>query len=530
MPRPLLLALTIPLAAQTFTASADVGVTTLKGASETKSANEFRITGSGANIWAKADAFQFLYRQVTGDFALTADIAFEGAGVNAHRKAVLMFRQSLDADSAYADVALHGDGLTALQYRAEKGGETKEVRAEDKAPRRVRIERRGNNFAIFTGNPLKAAGTATVALTNPVYLGIGVCSHDATVLETAVFSNVQVEPLRPRYTSKVTIYDLATKRTRVVHTEPDIMEAPNWSRDGKYLITNARGRLYKIPVDGGKAEELSLDTALRANNDHDISADGKWLAISASSPQSRQSQVYVAAIDGSNAKLIVKDAPSYFHGWSPDGKWLAVVANRDRKQYDLYRVPAQGGPEERLTENPAYDDGPDYSRDGKWIYFNSDRGGAWNIWRMPASGAGPGDKLAQQITNDEWEDWFPHPSPDGKRLLFFSFPKGTTGHNDRMPGVRLRMTKPQPNAKIETLVEFFGGQGTINVNSWSPDSKRFAFVVYEPFSNSPTPVRRYYEYGVEATGRPEAPLGYRRRSHRDGVRRLAVRRSARADR
>ena len=174
--------------------------------------------------------------------------------------------------------------------------------------------------------------------------------------------------------------------------------------------------------------------------------------------------------------------PSYFHGWSPDGKWLSYVANRDMKQYDVYRVSVDGGAEQRLTVDPAYDDGTDYSPDGKWIYFNSDRGNDWNIWRIPAEGAGPNDSLAQRVTNDDLEDWFPHPSPDGKLLIYLSFPAGTVGHNDRNLPVKLRMI-PMPGDTITpveptVLVELIGGQGTINVNSWSPDSRRFGYVAY----------------------------------------------------
>lgn len=161
---------------------------------------------------------------------------------------------------------------------------------------------------------------------------------------------------------------------------------------------------------------------------------------------------------------------------------MSFVANRDGKQYDLYRIPEAGGGEERLTSDPAYDDGTDYSRDGKWIYFNSNRGGGWNIWRMPADGAGRNDERAQRVTNDALEDWFPHPSPDGKSLVFLSFPAGTLGHNDRNMRVQLRLI-PMPGDTLtevqpRTLVELTGGQGTINVNSWSPDSRRFAYVTY----------------------------------------------------
>lgn len=289
---------------------------------------------------------------------------------------------------------------------------------------------------------------------------------------------------RPAYRSRIVIYDLKTNVPSVVHEADGVWEAPNWSRDGRFLLVNSGGRLYRLSVAGGAAPEpLPLDPSLRANNDHDFSPDGRQLAISASSASSRQSQIYVANADASGHRLVVSAAPSYFHGWSPDGRYLAFVANRDGKQYDLYRVPAAGGDEQRLTVDPGADDGPDYSPDGKWIYFNSNRGGAWNIWRMPADGAGPDDRDAQRVTDDPLEDWFPHPSPDGKLLLFLSFPAGTAGHNDRDLRVQLR-TVPMPGDRAgaprpRTVMELTGGQGTINVNSWSPDSTRFAYVTYE---------------------------------------------------
>jgi Tol biopolymer transport system component len=292
------------------------------------------------------------------------------------------------------------------------------------------------------------------------------------------------KPSPVTYRSRVVVHDLKTNAARVVHEADGVWEAPNWSRDGTYLLVNSGGRLYRLAVAGEAAPEpLPLDPSLRANNDHDFSPDGKQLAISASSSTSRQSQIYVASADASGHRLVVSAAPSYFHGWSPDGRFLAFVANRDGKQYDLYRVPAVGGDEHRLTSDPAADDGPDYSPDGRWIYFNSNRGGGWNVWRMPAAGAGPGDRDAQQVTSDPLEDWFPHPSPDGRHLLFLSFPAGTEGHNDRLLRVQLRIVpmlgERAAGATPKTLTEVTGGQGTINVNSWSPDSTRFAYVTYE---------------------------------------------------
>jgi Tol biopolymer transport system component len=286
-----------------------------------------------------------------------------------------------------------------------------------------------------------------------------------------------------RYRSKITIFDLATRQSTVLYTADQVIEAPNWSRDGKFLLVNTGGGLYRLSVAGEpKLEKIDLgEGGYRCNNDHDFTRDGKLLAFSASSAASRASQVYLANADGSNTRLMTPLAPSYFHGWSPDARWLAFVGQRDGK-FTLFRVPAAGGPEERLTSH-GYDDGPEYPPDGKWIYFNSNRNGGWDIWRIPVDGAGADDAKAERVTSDEVEDWFPHFSPNGKWLLIFGFPKGTANHGEKMDGVVLRLM-PAPGRKLkpahpEVLVKFFGGQGTINVNSWSLDSKKFAYVVYE---------------------------------------------------
>ena len=290
-------------------------------------------------------------------------------------------------------------------------------------------------------------------------------------------------PTVPAFHSKVAIFDLKSRKSTVVFEQDGIVEAPNWSRDGKFLLVNTGGSLFRLaPQAGSKLDKIALgDGSYRCNNDHDLSPDGRKIGFSASSPTSRQSQVYVANADGSGVKLLTPTAPSYFHGWSPDGKWLAFVGQRNGK-YEIYRVRVDGGPEERLTFAGAYDDGPEYTRDGKWIYFNSNRDGGWNIWRIPASGGGVKDAKAERITNDALEDWFPHFSPNAKSIVFLSFPAGTEGHNGRMPGMQLRLMKARGSSKIETLTTFSGGQGTINVNSWAPDSKRFAYVIYEPLA------------------------------------------------
>ena len=479
-----------------FEGHGDVGVNPKGGAAEfLPASNAYRITGGGANIWAAEDAFHYVWRRVSGDVTLTADIQFEGAGVQPHRKAVLMIRQDLTSSAAYADAALHGDGLTSLQYRLTPGGLTQEIQSPIKGPVRLRIERRGSQFTLYAGNPggeLTPSGPVTVELKDPVYVGLGVCSHDANVLETAVFTNVQLNTgdaqaarRAPRYRSTITIYDLETKTARAMYTADTVWEAPNWTPDGKYLIANSGGRIYRLDANAKgpvTPEPLAIDPSYNCNNDHGPSWDGKLLAFSATSPSSRQSQVYVADADGRNARLVTPKAPSYFHGWSPDNRWLTFIAERGDKNYDVYRIPAAGGEEERLTTSSGYEDGSEYSPDGKWIYYNSDRAGNQDLWRMPAAGAGPEDRLAERITSDEWQDWFPHVSPDGKRIVSLSFPPEVKDHNGRMQ-VQLRMIEAPgaagKPAKIETVVRIFGGQGTINVNSWSPDSKKFAYVVYE---------------------------------------------------
>ena len=260
---------------------------------------------------------------------------------------------------------------------------------------------------------------------------------------------------------------------QVIYSTPRHFEAPNWSRDGRYLLLNSEGKLWRLSLAGGEPEPVDTGTIQRINNDHGISPDGNWFAISAG-------QIYLLPSAGGQPRQLTEKTPSYFHGWSPDGKTLAYCAKRD-DNFDIYSIAIDGGTEKRLTISPGYDDGPDYSPDGKWIYFNSDRSGSWDIWRMPADGAGENDARAERVTSDDWEDWFPHPSPDGKWLVFVSFPKGTKGHPANqdvvlrimpMPGQTL---KPQP---IRELVRLHGGQGTLNVSSWSPDSKQFAYVSY----------------------------------------------------
>lgn len=488
-------------AAGIFEAHGDVGTVLHAGSVEYDAAKQtYAIAGSGENMWSIKDAFHFAWKRVSGDVTVTADISFLGKSAQEHRKAVLMVRQSLDAGSAYADVALHGNGLTSLQYREEKGSATHEIQANVSAPKRLRLVKRGAYFSMWladeTGKFQLASGSTRISLQGPFYVGIGVCSHDANVIETAVFSNVDVKGEAPLASSDsaatnmnapATLYSalevLSVDSTdrRVVYIAPERFEAPNWMPDSKHLLFNRNGRIEKIPVAGGTPQVLDTGFATRCNNDHLISPDGAQLGISDNSQENHQSLVYIVPIGGGAPRRITQKSPSYLHGWSPDGKTLAFVGERNG-DFDIYAIPAAGGEETRLTTAKGLDDGPEYTRDGQYIYFNSERTGHMQIWRMKADG-----REQEQVTFGEDNDWFPHISPDGQWMVFLTYDKSVSGHPENKD-VMLRLMSLKDanstganlkNAKITVLAKLFGGQGTINVPSWSPDGKQLAFVSYQ---------------------------------------------------
>ena len=396
-----------------FASHGDVGTVLHEGSVEYDAAKRsYTIAGSGENMWSASDAFQFVWKKMSGDVTLMADITFLGKGVNEHRKAVLMIRQSLDADSPYADVALHGSGLTSLQYREEKGAATHEIQANISAPKRLRIEKRGAYFSMWLADEKSefrvASGSTRIALKEPFYVGIGVCSHDKDVVEKAVFSNVDLKPAETAAAAASTLYStleiiaVASTDRRAIYFAPERFEAPNWMPDGKNLLFNRNGRIEKIAVTGGTPQVIDTGFATRCNNDHGISPDGAQLAISDNSQEEHRSLVYIVPIGGGTPRRITQKSPSYWHGWSPDGKTLAFVGERNG-DFDIYAIPASGGEEKQLTTAKGLDDGPEYTPDGKYIYFNSERTGHMQIWRMRADGS-----EQEQITFGEDNDWFPH--------------------------------------------------------------------------------------------------------------------------
>jgi Tol biopolymer transport system component len=285
-----------------------------------------------------------------------------------------------------------------------------------------------------------------------------------------------METNQPVLESSLEILTIETGERRVVYRLQDHFEAPNWSRDGEFLLFNKHGRLYTIPMGGGEPKLLDSGSAAKCNNDHGYSPDGKWLAIS-HSPEN-QSLIYIMPASGGEPRLVTEKGPSYWHGWSPDGKTLAYCAERNG-EYDVYAISVEGGEEKRLTTAPGLDDGPDYSPDGQYIYFNSLRSGGMRIWRMLADGA----EQTRLTFDEQYQDWFPHPSPDGKWIVFLSYDKSVAAHqHPPNKDVVLRLM-PASGGEAKVIAKLFGGQGTLNVPSWSPDSKQFAFVSYRLISS-----------------------------------------------
>ncbi len=466
-----------------FVESTDIGSPILPGSTRYRASSDtYVIEGGGADLWADADAFRFTWKEVNGDLSMSADVAWEDNEGHERKKAGLMIRAGLEPDDPYVDAATHANGLIAIQYRMEKGGQTAELQTAARAPARMRFERTANIFSLFVADSegvFQPAASIEIPLEEQALAGLFVSAHDAETTETATFSNVALEesgtvPEEQRVVeSTLEIINIETGLRRIVYRAKDHFEAPNWSRDGSFLLFNQDGRLYKMPVEGGAEPEM-LDTGFadRCNNDHGFSMDGTQLAIS-HGVEGEGSIIFVLPAEGGTPVRVTDNGPSYWHGWSPDGERLAYCARRG-DNYDVYTISVNGGPETRLTAAEGLDDGPDYSPDGRYIYFNSVRSGLMKIWRMNTDGS----DQTQMTFGEEYNDWFAHPSDDGRRLVMISYDNSVPpGSHPPNKNVALRLMSAD-GGEPRTIARFFGGQGTINVPSWSPDSKEFAFVSY----------------------------------------------------
>ncbi|AYL94796.1 TolB family protein [Mucilaginibacter celer] len=443
---------------------------------------QYTLTGSGQNIWATHDDFHFVWRKIKGDFILRTNAAFIGKGVELHRKVGLMVRTTLDSNSKHINAVVHGDGLTSLQYRKTISGVTEEKKASITAADVIQLERKGNTYTMSVarkGDLFVNEEVTDLDLGDDVYVGIFICSHNADVTEKAVFNNVRIVtpapatlvPYKQYLGSAIELLDLESQNATVIYQSPKSLQAPNWMVDGKSLIYNSEGSLYKFDLKSHTPTVLNTNPAKNNNNDHVLSFDGKMLTIS--SGDGGPSIGYTVSSAGGEAIKVTQTGKgaSYMHGWSPDGKYLVFCGERN-KEYDVYRIPSTGGPEERLTTTPGLDDGPEYSPDGKYIYFNSVRSGLMQIWRMKADGS-----EQTQLTNDDYNNWFPHVSPDGKWIVYITFLKSEVAPGDHpfYKHVYLRVM-PVGGGPSKVVAYLYGGQGTINTPSWAPDSKHLAFV------------------------------------------------------
>lgn len=275
--------------------------------------------------------------------------------------------------------------------------------------------------------------------------------------------------------SQLQTYDLATGEIQTILTEDAHFEAPNWSKDGTFFIINQNGRIFKVDAQGNK-EIVDTGIATRCNNDHVISPDGQTLAVSSNVEEGPEgwltSCIFTVPITGGEAVRVTPKVPSFLHGWSPDGKRLAYTGSRNG-QFDIYTISLDGGEEVQLTHTQGLSDGPEYSNDGKYIYYNAMDTGKMELWRMDADG-----KNNVRLTRDAFSNWFPHVAPNDRELVYIAYLVDQGSSHPPMKRVMLRHYD-LATGNITTLHTFTGGQGSINVPSWSPDGSKFAFVSYE---------------------------------------------------
>jgi len=473
-----------------FESHGDIGSPKLAGsAAYDPAGQEYTLSGAGTNMWFTTDQFHFLWRKMKGDFILRARLEFVGKGAVAHRKAGWMARPSLEAGAPCADGAEHGDGLTSLQFRRAAGSNTEQIALSISNADVLQFERRGDTYVFSAaryGEPLASAQLTNLDLGDEVYAGLFVCSHTADVVEKAIFRDVRIirpapqgfAPYHDYIGSVLQILNVATGKLEQIYKSDEPFEAPNWTRDGRALIYNIsgqgarRGLLCRFDLASRTPSILNTGACARNNNDHVLSFDGRMLGLSDQSDvHGGKSRVFTVPVEGGDPRAITPLTPSYFHGWSPNGKYLVYTGGRNGK-FDIYKIRSDGsGTETRLTEAPGLNDGPEFAPDGKHIYFNSSRSGTMQLWRMTADG-----QDQEQVTNDEFNNWFPHVSPDGKWIAFISFSKEVDPMDHPYYKQVLIRLLPVKGGRPRVIAYVYGGQGTMNVPSWSPDSTRIAFV------------------------------------------------------
>lgn len=470
-----------------FDGQTDVGHVRHAGsASYDASPQAYRVAGSGQNMWGDHDDFHFVWRRMTGNFILSTRARFMGAGANPHRKLGWMIRSSLATGSPHVSAVVHGNGLASLQFRRTAGAATEEIKSRDSLPESpdavIQLERRDGVYLMSVaanGDTLTTHELTGAPLPDTVYVGLFVCAHDSSAVARAEFTNVRLTipapadlvAYRDYIGSDLEVLDVASGNATVVHEYRGSFQAPNWTHDGKALIYAQEGRLHRFDLASRTAAVINTGSAKSNNNDHVLSFDGRMLGISNhSAADSGASIVYTLPATGGTPRRITAHGPSYLHGWSPDARWLVYTGQR-RGEFDVYKIAAAGGDEIRLTSAPGLDDGAEFTPDGRWIYFNSARSGKMQLWRMRPDGS-----AQEQVTDDGFNNWFPHISPDGKWIAYLSFPAEVPADDHPFYKHVLLRLMPISGGPSRVIGYVYGGQGTINVPSWSPDGKRLAFV------------------------------------------------------
>ncbi|TVR18042.1 MAG: biopolymer transporter TolR [Balneolaceae bacterium] len=384
----------------------------------------------------------------------------------------LIIKDQQNPESFYIKLFVRADGRTALSYKSGQNEAKRELGEADV----LQIERNNDTFIISEARFGETFGERTrieLKMNKTVHAGLFASAGSAQ------FSNVRITvpvdddyvPYQEYIGSRLEILNVETGHLEVVHEENRSLQAPNWTIDGKSLIYNADGLLYNFDLESRTYTQIYSGFATRNNNDHVISFSGEMLGISHhSEDHNGQSIVYVIPIEGGIPIQVTDLGPSYLHGWSAGDDTLTYTGLRNG-QYDIYKISVEGGEEVQLTDTPGLDDGSEYTPDGRYIYFNSERTGTMQIWRMRPDGSNQ-----EQLTFDEYQDWFPHISPDGRTVVFLSYlPEVPSGDHPFYKHVYLRKM-PLDGGEPKVIAYLYGGQGTINVPSWSPDSRYISFV------------------------------------------------------
>ena len=431
----------------------------------------------------------FFGKKMRGDFIVQTQVKWSSETAKSHRKVGIMIRSSLALDTTM--IAL--TNREGCLYRKVPKTNLEKLKFELRSPADVlQVERKGSTLILSLahfGETYQLQKLENIDLGDEVLAGLFVKSQNNNLLEQAEFSNTRIFNTAPETLvqnkdylgSSLEVANVETGHRQTLATNKGSWQAPNWAPDGKTpegknfdgktIIYNSAGLLYHFEIATGNSTVLNTDFAKNINNNHVLTFNGKQIGISHHAEESQgQSVVYTVPVTGGVPKRATEKSPSYLHGWSPDNEFLIYTGQRNN-DFDIYKIPKDGGEEIQLTNAKGLDDGAEYSPDGAHIYFCSDRTGLMQVWRMNPDGTNQ-----TQLTFDELNNWFPHVSPDNKWLVFISFPKEVP--SDKLPFYERVYIRLMPTAGGEPKVisYLYGGQGSLNVRSWSPDGKKIAFI------------------------------------------------------